>query len=326
MGLLPHDEFDNGPTTSQIESVVLNIQGFSKVDKLFDHLSSCRYHVIKSGAIMASDSPFREIDHLRTADEAVEQIELLLLDGVLSSGDQLPGERELAERLSISRPVLRDALKTLEERGLIVARHGGGTYIADLIGQIFSPPVAELIARHEGPTRDYLEFRRMLEGEAAELAARRATEADRARLSAILATMEKAHAEGDFQAEAECDIDLHNAIGEAAHNIILMHTLRSCYRLLSLGIFHHRRLIFDRADAREGLLRQHHELVAAIQAGDAAPARWAAETHIDYVAETAAEAGRALNRERVAALRNIQSETRKGGRTSVGGSPKGQKT
>ncbi len=46
---------------------------------------------------------------------------------------------------------------------------------------------------------------------------------------------------GDFQAEAERDIELHHAIGEAAHNIILMHTLRACYRLLSLGIFHHRR-------------------------------------------------------------------------------------
>ncbi|WP_137156857.1 FadR/GntR family transcriptional regulator [Rhizobium sp. FKL33] len=252
------------------------------------------------------DEIFTSIDHRNTADEAVRQIELLLLDGVLSSGDRLPGERELSERLEISRPVLREALKTLEERGLLVSRHGGGTYVADLIGQIFSPAVSELIARHERPTRDYLEYRRMLEGHAAELAAKRASEADKARLSAILDGMEKAHADGDFQAEAERDIELHHAIGEAAHNIILMHTLRACYRLLSLGIFHHRRLIFDQAAAREKLFRQHRILVDAIVSGDPGAARKAAEEHIDYVAETATEAARAYERQRIAEMRNSQ--------------------
>jgi len=252
---------------------------------------------------------FNSIDASSTAEEAVRQIELLLVDGVLSSGDRLPSERELSEQLQISRPVLRDALKILEERKLIVSRHGGGTYVADLIGQIFSPAVADLIARHERPTRDYLEYRRMLEGSAAELAAKRATDADRARLGEILAGMEKAHAEGDFQAEAERDIELHNAIGEAAHNLILMHTLRACYRLLSLGIFHHRRRIFDQAAAREKLFRQHHVIVGAILAGDADAARRAAEDHIDYVAETAAEAARAEERQRVAELRQIQRDT-----------------
>ena len=95
------------------------------------------------------DGPFRKIDHTNTANEAIRQIEFLLLDGVLSSGDRLPGERELSEQFAISRPVLRDALKELENRGLIVSRHGGGTYVADLIGQVFSKPVAELVARHE---------------------------------------------------------------------------------------------------------------------------------------------------------------------------------
>ena len=66
---------------------------------------------------LMTDGLFTQIDHSRTADEAVRQIELLLLDGVLSSGDRLPSERELAEKLNISRPVLRDALKELETAG-----------------------------------------------------------------------------------------------------------------------------------------------------------------------------------------------------------------
>ena len=258
---------------------------------------------------------FTQIDHMRTADEAVRQIELLLLDGVLSSGDRLPSERELAERLDISRPVLRDALKELENRQLIVSRHGGGTYVADLIGQVFSRPVAELVSRHERATRDYLEYRRELEGHAAELAARRATPADRDRLTSIIARMKAAHAEEDFGVELDTDIELHNAVGEAAHNIILMHTLRACYKLLSEGIFHHRRMIFELPGARDKLLGQHEAIVAAIARGDAAAARQAAEAHIDYVAKAAAEAVLVQERRQVANLRKIQRET-KGARSA----------
>jgi GntR family transcriptional repressor for pyruvate dehydrogenase complex len=269
---------------------------------------------------------FREIDHTRTADEAVRQIELLLLDGVLSSGDRLPSERELAEKLDISRPVLREALKELESRQLIVSRHGGGTYVADLIGQVFSKPVAELVARHERATRDYLEYRRELEGHASALAAKRATPADHERLAAIIARMKTAFADQDFGVELDADIELHNAIGEAAHNIILMHTLRACYKLLSEGIFHHRRMIFELPEARGKLLEQHEAIVAAILAADPAAARAAAEQHIDYVAQAAAEAALMQERQQVANLRKIQRETMSlRGSPPEGGEAKGSK-
>jgi GntR family transcriptional repressor for pyruvate dehydrogenase complex len=275
---------------------------------------------------MTTDRLFTQIDHVRTADEAVRQIETLLLDGVLSSGDRLPGERELAEQLDISRPVLRDALKQLETRQLIVSRHGGGTYVADLIGQVFSKPVAELVSRHERATRDYLEYRRELERHASELAARRATPADHERLAAIIARMRTAYADEDFDVELDADIELHNAIGEAAHNVILMHTLRACYKLLSEGIFHHRRLIFELPEARGTLLAQHEAIVAAILAADPAAARAAAERHIDYVAESAAEAALAQERQQVANLRKIRRETGKSGNVPEERNGKGKRT
>jgi GntR family transcriptional regulator, transcriptional repressor for pyruvate dehydrogenase complex len=216
---------------------------------------------------------FTPIAQMPAADQAVEQIELLLLDGVLSSGDRLPSERELAAQLDISRPVLRQALKELEHRGLLVSRHGEGTFIADLIGQVFSRPVAELVARHPRATGDYLEYRRMLEGEAASLAAERATAADKARLAGIVAAMHSLHEAGDFEAELAADVAFHNAVGDAAHNIVLMHTLRSCYRLLTEGIFFHRRMIFDRPGARERLVEQHAAIADAIGRGRPAEAR-----------------------------------------------------
>ncbi|MCD2184445.1 FadR/GntR family transcriptional regulator [Rhizobium sp. GN54] len=249
---------------------------------------------------------FARVSHSRTADEVVRQIELLLLEGILRDGDRLPGERELSQRLDVSRPILRAALKELETRGLLVSHHGGGTYVTDIIGQVFSRPVVELIARHQRATIDYLEYRRALEGITAELAAQRATDLDRKMLVGILEDMRRAHASGRFEDELAADVDLHNAIGEAAHNIILLHTLRSCYRLLEQGIFFHRHLVFASEEARLQLLRQHEAICEAIVGGDPAAAKAAAQAHIDHIAGAIREAERTGEWQRISQLRMQQ--------------------
>ncbi len=251
---------------------------------------------------------FSGVPHSRTADEVVQQIEQLILDGVLRDGDRLPGERELAQSLDVSRPILREALKELETRGLLISHHGGGTYVADIIGQVFSKPVTDLISRHARATRDYLEYRRELEGLTAELAAKRATDADKALLARIIADMRKAHEDGKAEAELAADVEFHNAVGEAAHNIILLHTMRACYRLLSEGIFFNRKAVFSLPDARERLLEQHVAIHAAIEAGKPLAAKEAAQAHIDFVMQAAAESARSDEWDRIAKLRLIRRD------------------
>ena len=251
---------------------------------------------------MASEI-FTRVDHGRTADEVVQQVESLILDGVLRVGDRLPGERDLSRQLDISRPILREALKILEQRGLLSSRHGGGTFVADVIGEIFSQPVMELIARHRRATYDYLEYRREIEGVTAGFAAERATQADRDLLAGIVTAMRNAHAAEDADREAALDVEFHTAVGEAAHNIILLHTLRSCYRLLANGVFFNRALIYQYSGSRDRLLEQHLAIYEAIVAGHAGRARQAAEDHMAYVARTLGEAERASDWQRVADLR-----------------------
>ncbi|MDR6756267.1 GntR family transcriptional repressor for pyruvate dehydrogenase complex [Mycoplana sp. BE70] len=258
---------------------------------------------------LPADTPFdlfARVSHSRTADEVVRQIELLLLEGILRDGDRLPGERELSKRLDVSRPILREALKELEARGLLVSHHGGGTYVADIIGQIFSRPVVDLIARHRRATIDFLEYRRALEGITAELAAQRATAYDRQALKKILEDMRKAHTSGRFEDELAADVNLHNAIGEAAHNIILLHTLRACYRLLEQGIFFHRHLVFASDKARGDLLDQHEAICVAILNADPVMAKAAAQAHIDYIDSAIREAERTGEWQRISQLRMQQ--------------------
>lgn len=249
---------------------------------------------------------FSRIAQSRTADGVVHQIESLILEGVLGGGDRLPSERELARQFDVSRPILREALKSLEGRGLLVTRPGGGTHVADVIGQVFSEPVRELIAAHRKATADYLEYRREVESIAAGYAAQRATADDQALLSRIVERMGAAFEADDFDEEAALDVEFHNAVGDCAHNIILLHTLRSCYRLLADDVFYNRSLIYTLPGARQVLLDQHRAIHGAIVGGDDAAARVAATAHIDFVEQATAEAERAGDWQRISRLRLSQ--------------------
>ncbi len=227
---------------------------------------------------------FEPIDVDSVSEAVVAQIEQLIISGVLKSGQKLPSERELAELTEVSRPKVRDAIKVLEDRGLVTVRHGDGTFIADLTGAALSPAMVDLYARHAEAFFDYLEFRRELEGYAAYLAARRATDHDRAIIGDIIARMAVAHEKADPTEEAELDVGLHAAIADAAHNSMLVHVMGSIYELMQRGIFYNREQLYRRpGGARDKLLAQHQAIAKGVLEGDPDAAAAAAEAHLDFV-------------------------------------------
>ena len=115
--------------------------------------------------------PFQRVEAEKLSQSVVRQIEQLILRGILRPGERLPSERELSERLGVSRPSLRDAVAELQARGLLATRAGAGIYVADVLGSAFSPALIRLIASHEEAVFDYIAFRRDLESIAAERAA-----------------------------------------------------------------------------------------------------------------------------------------------------------
>lgn len=251
---------------------------------------------------------FEPIDHGSVADAVVEQIETLIVAGVLKEGSKLPSEREMAELFDVSRPKLREALKRLEDQNLLQVRHGEGSVIAPLIGKALSPALMDLYARHPVAFFDYLEYRREQESFAARLAAERATAADKDIISRLMADMVAAHEADDSQAAQKADIDLHSAIVDASHNSTLIHMMGSVYDLTKRGVFYNRDFLRSVDDTGEMLLRQHLAIGEAIVKGDPAAAEQAARTHIDFVEESFRVGQEKSKREAIAKKRRILSE------------------
>ena len=247
--------------------------------------------------------PFRPVTPEKLSTAVVRQIEQLILRGILRPGERLPSERELAERLGVSRPSLREAIAHLQESGLLSARPGAGVYVADVLGSAFAPALVALFSRHDEAVFDYLSFRRDMEALAAERAAKFASDTDLAVVQAIFDKMEEAHKKRNPEEEAQLDAQFHMAIIEASHNVVMLHMMRSMYDLLRGGVFYNRQVMFKQRTSRAALLDQHREINAALQARDPEAARTAIETHLDFVAVALADQQKAERNEEIARQR-----------------------
>jgi len=247
--------------------------------------------------------PFQRIETEKLSQSVVRQIELLILQGILRPGERLPSERELSDRMGVSRPSLRDAVADLQERGLIVSRPGSGIYVAEVLGSAFSEALISLFATHDEAVFDYISFRRDMEGLAAERAARLSSETDLKVIGTILAKMEVAHQKRDATDEARLDAEFHMAIILASHNVVMLHMMRSMYELLRKGVFYNRQMMFKNRTTRDQLLDQHRAINAGLQARDPLAAREAVERHMDYVQASLLDQMKAARNEAVARQR-----------------------
>ena len=247
--------------------------------------------------------PFRPIQSDKLSTAVVRQIEELILRGILRPGERLPSERDLSERLAVSRPSLRDALSELQDVGLLEARAGSGVFVAEVLGSSFSPALQDLMSRHDEAVDDYLAFRRDMEGLAAERAARLGSDTDLKVIQTLFDKMRDAHRGQDADKEGSLDAQFHMAIVEAGHNVVMLHMMRSMYELLQKGVFYNRTIIFSDSSARTALLDQHAAINDGLQARDGAAARKAIEAHLDYVKAMLADQRKAARNEDLAKLR-----------------------
>jgi GntR family transcriptional regulator, transcriptional repressor for pyruvate dehydrogenase complex len=254
--------------------------------------------------------PFHKVAPEKLSHSVVRQIEELILRGILRPGERLPSERDLADKLGVSRPSLREAIGELAEAGLLVSRAGSGVFVAEVLGSAFSPALVKLFATHEEAVFDYIAFRRDMEGLAAERAARLGSETDLRVIDTIFRKMEAAHQKRDPTDEAQLDAAFHMAIIEASHNVIMLHMLRSMFDLLRDGVFYNRQVMFRNRMTREDLLDQHRAMNEAVQARDPVAARAAVEAHLTYVEQAFIDQMRAERHETIARQKLAQEASR----------------
>lgn len=254
--------------------------------------------------------PFQKIESEKLSDSVVRQIERLILQGILRPGERLPSERDLSDRLGVSRPSLREAVSALEAEGLLVTRASSGIYVAEVLNSAFSPALINLFARHPDAVFDYLDFRRDLEAMAAERAARLGSDTDLKVVDAVFQKMEAAAQKRDPADEAALDAEFHMAIIEASHNVVMLHMMRAMFGLLREGVFYNRQVMFRQKMTREALLDQHRDINAALQARDPEAARAAVERHLNFVETALKDHFRTERNEAVARLRFAQEAGR----------------
>lgn len=233
--------------------------------------------------------PDQSIKTARAAESVARHIETLILEGSLRPGEALLPERDLAGRLEVSRPTLRDGLKLLEERGLLEGAKGRGMRVAALGQSAISDPLVALLRQRPEVADDYLEFRDIVEGQAAALAAERASRVDREQIEACLARIDAAHEANDPAEEAAADAELHLAIYEASHNLVLLQIMRALSGNLRDDVSKNRNRMFTIPAIRDLLRDQHRAIAQAILRGEVEAARKASHEHLAYIRRASQE-------------------------------------
>lgn len=214
------------------------------------------------------------IDRSGITELVVQRIKELLQQGELKAGSRLPPERELAEMLSISRPSLRTALKALSVMGIIRAKPGAGTFIADSSPEIFAEPMEFMTLIHNTQTAELFEARRIIETGLVELAAERATSEHLKTIAAEIAGMRKhLHEPETF---LQHDVGFHQALAAAAGNQVMSGVMDTVAALL-LQV---RRESIARATDMEEAVDWHERIYEAVRQRESRRAKEILTAHL----------------------------------------------
>ena len=215
----------------------------------------------------------------RVAEEIADRIRVLILDGTFPAGQALPAERALAEWFGVSRGSIRDAFRTLETLGLLVTRHGQGTFPQELDVDRLVAPLASVLSYHYELQDELLDVRLMFEPAVARVAATRVTDEDLADLERILDAQRK-----KLKASRSAIVEVtafHHVLARATRNRVVVSIMATLNDLLVES----RKLRLKQKGRPGRSILGHEAVVAALRRRDPGAAAEAMREHLDQIAD-----------------------------------------
>lgn len=221
--------------------------------------------------------PLQTVENRRLYRQIADQIAALIVSGEYASGGRLPPERDLAKQLGVSRPSVREALIALEVEGYVDVRVGSGVYVQRARPAAKAAPLSS----DTGPF-ELIRARWLIEGECAALAAKEATKAQLRSMGEALDAMQVAREGGD---PLEHDRLFHLRVAEGSGNSALALAVQTLWDQRMGPLFLRLEQHFDTPELWKIAIREHRDILAAINRHDAGGARSAMRHHMDHAAK-----------------------------------------
>jgi GntR family transcriptional regulator, transcriptional repressor for pyruvate dehydrogenase complex len=239
-------------------------------------------------AVQPTPVAFEPVKRSRVWEDIVTQILQLMGDGNLTAGSRLPSERELAGRLGVSRPSVREALRQLELMRVIESRRGSGAFVKEVSDEDLVQPLALLLRGRKHLLDDVLETRRVIEPHIARLAAEKASPSEVTLLDDLVQRQRaKVHA---GRMAIEEDTSFHHGLARASGNRVLLLLVESCMDLLRES----RKLNLQSPERARRSVEGHAALLQAIRTRDADGAFAAMNRHLDGIEAAIRQRGDSL--------------------------------
>lgn len=225
-------------------------------------------------------APVEPIARRKTYELVAERLVAMIGEGALRPGDTLATERELTERFAVGRSSVREALRMLESQGVIRAAGGGSLVVAEALNPLNSSLRLLFALDERTGLHDLFELRRILECEAAALAAERKRPEDLAEMDAATEEMAAALADsGRADGFIDADLRFHLALAEATGNRLVVHSMHAVRDVLRRALL----TVYRIPQSPESAVGEHRKIRAAIAAGDTDRSREEMRAHLDRV-------------------------------------------
>ncbi len=223
---------------------------------------------------------YQPVERRKVYVQIAEQLLAQIGSRRLKPGDVLPPERELTQSFNVGRSSIREALRMLESQGVIAPANGGAFVVADAANPLESSLRMLFALDEQAGMHDLFELRRILECEAAALAAERRSDAHLDAMDAAIEQMaESLGASGRDQSFIDGDLHFHLALAEATGNRLVVHSMHAVRDVLRRALM----TVYHIPQSPESAVGEHRAIRAALAAGDGERARREMRLHLTRV-------------------------------------------